>query len=178
MSLQRLKELTDALTDRDFMLKRKQEALENLLSTSPLPVFFWMADNKLKFFANGGELPQAGIEQPSQYIGTTLYEYFDSTDENLAPIKEVKKALSGKTVKYIFDHNGRKLWTKCSPLRDYNYKIIGVIGVTWDLTLIESTLSLFSDMISQKDSIPDELYSKITLIHETIMNECQLNKLG
>lgn len=178
MSLQRLKELTDALTDRDFMLKRKQEALENILSTSPIPVFFWMADKELKFFANGGELPQAGIDQPSKYLGTSLYEYLGTADETVTPIKEIKKALKGKTVTYTFDHNGRKLWTKCSPLYDYDNKIIGVIGITWDFTLIESALELFSKAVSQKDDIPTELYSNIKTLHENIISECQLNKLG
>jgi len=174
-NLERLKELTDSLTDRDFMLKRKNEALDSLLDTTPIPVLFWMADSDLKFFSDGGEIPGVGISDSGMYMGKTVYEYFETDDKTYKPIAEILKALSGETVSYTIDHKTRKLWTKCSPMYDYNNKIIGVIGVTWDMTSIINVFDLFSNMLAQKDVIPEELYSKILTNYETIKSECQLN---
>lgn len=174
-NLERLKELTDSLTDRDFMLKRKNEALDGLLATSPVPVLFWMTDLDLRFFSNGGEIPGLKVEETDMYMGKTVYDYFETDDKTYKPIAEINKALSGETVTYMLNHKSRMLWTSCSPMYDYNNKIIGTIGVTWDLTLVCNILDLFSNMIAQKDSIPEELYSKILTYYETIKSECQLN---
>jgi len=47
--------------------------------------------------------------------------------------------------------------------------------VTWDMTSIINVFDLFSNMLAQKDVIPEELYSKILTNYETIKSECQLN---
>ena len=133
--LKRLKELTEELVDRDFMLKKKQTMLESLLDSSPIPVLIWITDLSLTFVDNEdlGKLSSIGIDDPSEFIGTTVYEYFNTTDPESEPIKYLLRVLEGETVTYWINIEERNLYSKCSPVTDYDGNIVGIIGITWDL---------------------------------------------
>ena len=156
MSLKKLRELTEQLIDRDFVLKKKQEIMEALLQSAPVPVLVWIVDEKLIFLDNGnnGKLPSIGVDTPQDFIGTSVYEYFKTEDPESIPIKHLLRVLEGESVTYWLDHHGANLWNKCFPLRDYEGKIVGVIGITWDLT--SCTMKKFKDRL--KDSSEPEGY--------------------
>lgn len=136
MSLKKLKELTEQLVDRDFVLKKKQEILESLVDASPIPILIWIVDENLIFLENGnnGKIPSIGIDNPNEFIGMSVFDYFKTDDVTSEPIKYLMKVLQGETMNYWFEHNGAKLWNKCYPLRDYSGGIVGVVGITWDLS--------------------------------------------
>jgi hypothetical protein len=131
-NLQRLKQLTDELFDRDFFLKKKQQMLEMLLSTAPVPAFIWILDQELRFVKNEGRL--SCLADVTQYEGTSIYEYFETSDPDQSPIKEAHQALEGETVSFRMTTNGKHFWCQCAPLRDYEERIIGVMGISWDFT--------------------------------------------
>jgi len=175
-NLQKLKELTDQLIDRDFLLKKKQEMLEKLLSSSPVPVLIWLTDEELVFVSNAGSLPEVGIRDADRYIGLSIYEYFKTEDRNSTPIKEILSALEGNTVSYVIEHRSRYLWTRCTPVQDYVGKIIGVMGVTWDLTALHKSREVMDAIILEKPSISQELYRKVESLMKEIDVECSLKK--
>lgn len=135
MSLERLKEITDELLDRDFMLKQKKIILESLLESSPVRILIWMTDKDLTFIDSGdlGKLTSTGLESNSDYNGMTVYDFFKTSDPNTEPINLILRVLEGDTVTYWIDIEERTLFNKCSPIFDYENNIIGVMGITWDL---------------------------------------------
>ena len=135
MSLERLKEITDELLDRDFMLKQKKIILESLLESSPVRILIWMTDKDLTFIDSGdlGKLTSTGLESNSDYNGMTVYDFFKTSDPNTEPINLILRVLEGDTVTYWIDIEERTLFNKCSPILDYENNIIGVMGITWDL---------------------------------------------
>lgn len=156
MSLKKLKELTEQLIDRDFVLKKKQEIMEALLESSPVPVLVWIVDQDLIFLDNGknGKIPSIGIDNPDIYVGTSVYDFFKTTDTEQTPIKYLLETLKGYQVHYWLEYDDAKLWNKCFPLRNYENEIIGVVGITWDLT--ECSIKNFHDRL--KDSPELESY--------------------
>lgn len=135
MSLERLKEITDELLDRDFMLKQKKIILESLLESSPVRILIWMTDKDLTFIDSGdlGKLTSTGLESNSDYNGMTVYDFFKTSDPNTEPINLILRVLEGDTVTYWIDIEERTLFNKCSPIFDHENNIIGVMGITWDL---------------------------------------------
>jgi hypothetical protein len=152
----KLKKLTEELVDRDFFLKRKQEMLEKLLLSTPTPVVIWVADKNLKFITNAGTLPNIGSIDSYE----SVYEYFGTTDPTFFPINYILQTFEDKEVTYLFEHKERRLWTKCSPLKDYSDKVIGAIGVTWDFTRIHDAIELLENLLAE-DKVSKKIYSKI-----------------
>lgn len=135
----KLKQLTEELVDRDFFLKKKQEMLERVLLSTPTPVLVWVIDKELRFITDAGAMPSLGVTE-GKHIGQTVYDYFETNDPTFHPIDKILKSLQGDSVKYLLEINDHKLWTYCSPMRDYNEEIVGAVGVTWDFTRIYTAI--------------------------------------
>lgn len=129
-----LKELTNSLVDRDIELKKHNELIKLVFDNCPSSLIIWAVDKNLVFtLSEGRGLKNLGFKS-GENIGKSLYEYFDTVDDEFMPIKYHIKALEGMDVKFDYEHNGRIWHTHCTPILSKENKIIGVIGCAFDIT--------------------------------------------
>jgi hypothetical protein len=129
-----LKTLTKSLNDRDEKLKKKDKFVQLVFDNCPAGLVIWAVDKNLVFTISEGKgLKNLGFRN-DENIGKSLYEYFDTVDDDFGPIKHHIEALNGESVKYDYEHLGRVWHTHCTPLFDEDNTVIGVAGCAFDIT--------------------------------------------
>ena len=119
------KEADEALHEKELSVK---------VLVDQMPAVLWSVDRTLRFtsFMGAG---LAGIgQQPGQFVGLTLYDYFGTSEPGFRPIAAHKKALSGGSVSYEVEWKGRTFAAHVEPLRHTDGTIKGVIGSALDIT--------------------------------------------
>jgi PAS domain S-box-containing protein len=112
---------------------RNREAQLNLIADQVQAVF-WALDTEFKFtMVQGAGLKRLGLAA-DQLVGTTLYEYLSSDDSEFLPIQHVTKALSGESVGFDFIWMGINFQSFVEPLKDERGNIIGVAGISLDIS--------------------------------------------
>lgn len=99
-----------------------------------MPAVLWSTDLDLRFTAgHGGALAVLGL-RPNAMNGISLFEYFQTQDEAFPAIKAHRAAMAGH--EQIFEQvwAGRVFESVLRPLRDRRGKIIGCVGMAFDIT--------------------------------------------
>ena len=173
-NLDQLKELTESLIDRDFLLKRRQYMFDKLLESSPVHVLVWVIDSKFEFIHAGGSIPSIGICDSEQYIGSTLFDFLKTDNRELSPIREIEECLhSGNEISFKSVAKGRVLFTKCSPLKNYSDEVVGVVGVSWDVSDLELLKDIFEDLIENENELSPAINKKIRNFKSSIEKICR-----
>ena len=111
----------------------KDDALYRLM-VERIPGVVWSTDRQLRFTASfGAGLAALGLE-PDEVVGTTLYELFQTEDEDFAPIAAHRRVLAGQSATYEQSWKGRTYETCIEPLADEQGRVVGCIGVAHDVT--------------------------------------------
>jgi diguanylate cyclase (GGDEF)-like protein/PAS domain S-box-containing protein len=98
------------------------------------PALLWNTDRDLRFTsAIGGGLIRLGLE-PSELVGLTLFELFQTADPAFPAIAAHRRALEGEAITYEIQWAQRVYQSHAEPLRDATGSVIGVSGVTIDVT--------------------------------------------
>ena len=112
---------------------RESEARHRLL-LEQVPAVVWTTDTDLRFTSGTGAGTVSLGLAPDQTVGTTLYHYFQTRDPGFLPIVAHRQAIAGEPMTYEIDWKGRTWHSHVEPLRDAAGRIIGVIGVSLDIT--------------------------------------------
>ncbi len=129
------------LIDEDVTSRIEAEKTERRLQAilAQVPAVVWTTDTELAFTSSSGSgLEQMGFVQ-DQVVGTSLYDFFETDDDELPPIAAHRKSLAGETVAYQTHWSGRTYLTTTRPLRDPEGAITGTIGVALDVSDREHT---------------------------------------
>jgi PAS domain S-box-containing protein len=119
------KEADEALHEKEISVK---------VLVDQMPAVLWSVDRTLRFtsFMGAG---LAGIgQEPGQFIGLTLYDYFGTSEPDFRPIAAHKAALSGRSVSYEVEWKGRTFAAHVEPLHNTDGTVKGVIGSALDIT--------------------------------------------
>ena len=104
------------------------------LMVSQLPAVLWTVDSDLRYTSSAG----AGLATlkiaPSQVVGMTLYEFFNTNDPEFLPIAKHRRSLEGEAANYEMNWENRIWETHTEPLRDQEEKIVGCLGIALDVT--------------------------------------------
>lgn len=118
-------------------LKARAEELSTILSTIPAYVYF--KDNELRYILVNHFFAELAGKKEEEIQGKKVNEIF----ENYTNIKyietETKVVETGIAVYDIeeeLEYDNRKLWvsTNLAPIRDPSGMIVGLIGISWDIT--------------------------------------------
>ena len=110
-----------------------EEAKLRLLSER-IPVVLWSTDRDLRFtWSSGRGLGRLGLGQ-QDLVGTTLFEYFGTEDEDFAAIASHRRALEGTPSAYEVNWMERQWRCSVEPSRDELGNVSGTIGVAMDVT--------------------------------------------
>lgn len=106
-----------------------------------LPAVVWSTDAELRFTSSsGGGLVALGLTR-DQVVGTTLYEFFSTSDRDFVPIRAHLRALAGEAVNYETEFSGRVYENSVLPFRDASGTVVGVVGMAIDVTMREHALA-------------------------------------
>lgn len=113
-------------------LQEKESTLQ--LFANQLPAVVWSTDCDLRLTSSMGKALGAMGQNPDQFTGVTLFEYFQTTDPEFLPLVAHRKALLGETVDYEVEWSGRTFASYVTPMRNPDRTIKGVIGIALDVT--------------------------------------------
>jgi PAS domain S-box-containing protein len=104
------------------------------LLVDQMPAMVWAIDAHHRFtVVRGGSLGELGMEQ-DQFVGMTLYEFFQTEDDDFLPIAANARALAGEPIAYELDWGGRTYRVRVEPQRDDVGIVVGTVSVAFDIT--------------------------------------------
>ncbi len=99
-----------------------------------IPGLFWTVDLDCRFTClMGSSLDKLGVD-PSRVLGTTLFEYFNTSDEKFYPIAVQYEAFQKKSVSFEHERDGNWFDGHVAPLCDERGEVIGALGLAIDVT--------------------------------------------
>ncbi len=102
-----------------------------------LPAIMWTVDRDLRFTSSlGAGLRALGLRE-NELLGTSLMDYFQTSDPEFAVIHYHRRALQGESVEYEFQWGKRLYQTRLEPLRSADGAVDGVLGLAVDITEIQ-----------------------------------------
>jgi len=127
--------ITKDITER----KRVEESLRKSeqrfrFAVSQIPGTLWTTDTELNFtLSYGAGLEALGLS-PGEVVGMSLQEFFNTEDLEYYSIAMHRRALKGESVAYEDEFAGNFYSTYLEPLRNSQGNIVGVIGISFDIT--------------------------------------------
>lgn len=113
-------------------LHESETRLELLINQ--IPAVLWATDTNLVFTSSLGLGLQALGLEPNQVVGMSLFEFFQTEDENFRAIVAHRQALAGSSETYEINWEDNTYQAHVEPLYDVTGKITGTIGIALDIT--------------------------------------------
>lgn len=123
-----------------------------------IPAVVWTTDVKLRFVSGSSAGRTVASGHAEGLVGTTIQEYFGTTDERYPPLAAHLAALEGESRSYEHNLNGTIFSVKIQPLRDAEGKIDGVIGVALDVTESKRALTSIAKLAAIVESSQDAIF--------------------
>ena len=168
----KLRNIVEELSDRDIKAKTDLALFELMFKDFPVPVIFWSADLKGKFFSKklsrGGEWDL--IDDEAEDLGTFYKCPVLQKDID----RKWKKVLDGEPVGFMSVSEKTYVWCTMSPKMSGD-DVIGVTGLCWDVTSNHEMLQCLSDVKKLTEN-KSEL-SEINKIATHGLNKSRLKKL-
>ncbi|MCL6499943.1 MAG: PAS domain-containing protein, partial [Firmicutes bacterium] len=99
-----------------------------------MPEAIWATDGALRFVAVGGAAAGSLGLEPDRVLGTTVYDYFQTTDPAYPPLAAHLHALQGNVESYRFERGGRVFTVTVGPVRHAIGRVVGVVACAADVT--------------------------------------------
>lgn len=156
--LQREREESDAaLDEKEWTLR---------FFANQLPAVVWTTDTDLRLTSSMGKALGAMGQTPGQFVGVTLFEYFQTTDPEFLPLVAHRKALLGESVSFEVEWSGRTFASHVAPLRYADRTIKGVVGVALDITRQKRTENELKKSLSLLQGTLDSTADGILVVDE------------
>jgi PAS domain S-box-containing protein len=173
-------ELELRVQERTKELAHEQILLRMLMDSMPDTIYF--KDLQSRFTrVNRAQAEVLGLKSPEDAVGKNDFDFFTSEHAQAASADERKiletgHGMIGKTER-IRRADGRYRWVTATkvPLRDPNGKVVGLAGISRDVTDHVTAERLLQVLV---DNLPDLVYVKDTLGHYVIDNATHRKFLG
>jgi diguanylate cyclase (GGDEF)-like protein/PAS domain S-box-containing protein len=99
-----------------------------------VPIFFWTTDLHLRVTSHWGRTASLAKSFPRYPVGQTIYQYLRCQDDGGTPVKQHFLALHGASSRVEYSSRTRVYDLSIEPYRDPQGKIIGCIGMAFDIT--------------------------------------------
>ena len=99
-----------------------------------LPAVLWTVDRNLRFTsALGAGFVRLKIK-PDALLGTSLLDYFETTDQTFLPIAAHRRAVAGEPMTFHVEWKSGSYACHVEPLRDSDGQVSGAICMSLDIT--------------------------------------------
>lgn len=99
-----------------------------------MPEAIWATDGALRFVAVGGAAATSLGLEPDRVLGTSVYDYFQTTDPAYPPLAAHLHALQGNVESYRFERGGRVFTVTVGPVRHAIGRVVGVVACAADVS--------------------------------------------
>jgi PAS domain S-box-containing protein len=99
-----------------------------------MPEAIWATDGALRFVVVGGAAAKVLGLEPDRVLGTSVYDYFETTDPTYPPLAAHLRALQGHVESYRWERGGRVFTVTVGPVRHAIGRVVGVVGCATDVT--------------------------------------------
>jgi PAS domain S-box-containing protein len=173
-------ELEARVRERTKELAHEQLLLRMLMDNMPDTIYF--KDLQSRFTrVNRAQAEVLGLKSPEEAVGKNDFDFFTTEHAQAAAADERKiletgHGMIGKTER-IRRADGRYRWVTATkvPLRDPSGKVVGLVGISRDVTDHVMAEHLLQVLV---DNLPDLVYVKDTLGHYVIDNATHRKFLG
>ena len=125
-TIDRIRSLVDNLSDRDIQLKSDSMLFEDFFKNFPIPVTMWSLDTDGNVISKRGNTV---IHEEGTCLGNMFH------DEYSADFKEAHaKAYQGNNVGFFSSLSSKTYYTRLVPRYNEKQDIIGLTGISWDIT--------------------------------------------
>jgi signal transduction histidine kinase/PAS domain-containing protein len=106
-----------------------------------LPAIVWTTDTDLRTtFSAGGGLAWLGLKSGEvALLGSSVASYFQTSDPDHPGIAAHTRALAGESTVMELSWFDRHFQSRLEPLRDHQGRIVGVVGLSFDVTELTRT---------------------------------------
>ena len=154
--LRRSRQLEQLASEHTDALARKQELLRTLMDSVPDYIYFKDAHSRFTRI-NQSLADHLGLEKPDQAVGRTDKDFFAPAFAQAKILEEQQLLTTGAPIldyaeKFETDREKRWILTNKVPVRDPDGKIIGLVGISRDISelkFMEDVLRKFSQAIEQ-----------------------------
>lgn len=99
-----------------------------------LPAILWTVDSDLRITsALGAGLTRLGLK-PSQILGKSLFDYFETSDQTILPIAAHRRAIAGEPVTFQMEWKSGNYACHVEPFRGADGSLQGAICMSLDVT--------------------------------------------
>jgi PAS domain S-box-containing protein len=153
--------------DAEKILHEKEQRISQIFDQ--IPAIVWTTDQDLVFTSSAGSGLNQLQSKPGSVIGQSLYEYFNTQDDDFLPIRKHLNALQGQAQRFEIEFRDRYYQTAIDPLTDTEENIIGCIANAVDITELKSIQENLQQTISEKEILLSEMHHRVknnlALIH-------------
>ena len=121
--------------------ERKQSELKLLASEERLrvlveqiPAALWTTDKDLRFTTVHGQAMEQLKIDPAVMTGMTLFDFYKTSDPDHPSLAAHQRALSGYSVTFERQWQGRTFETHIEPFRNTDGAVVGCIGISLDIS--------------------------------------------
>ena len=162
--ISRIRNLVDNLSDRDRQLKHDSQLFNDFFRNFPIPVTMWSLDKEGNVIAKRGNTV---ILEEGTCLGNMFHEEYSED------FKEAhKKAFAGQNVGFFSNLPNKTYYTRLVPRHNENKEIIGLTGISWDIT---SNFSILEYLQEIKDLAEED--SKIYQLADLALNSSRIKSL-
>jgi PAS domain S-box-containing protein len=161
-------------------LEDERNLLRALLDAMPVQVYVKDRDTHL-MKSNRAHWEAVGAASEAEVVGKTAFDFFDPQFAHKLAEVDQRVMQSGTQILNHDEHSikpdGTERWLSTSkvPLRDADGQVIGLIGVTRDITALKQTQTALEDernrLRTLLDTIPDSIFVKDLEGRFTVINE-------
>ena len=140
-SLKNLRDLCDALSDRDIKLKSDHQMYVEFFSNFPVPVTIWSIGNDHRVISRYGN----GFICDN---GETVDDMFTCETLKDLLLEKHELALEGCVQSFFIHQEDKIYWTRLVPRKNSLGKAISVTGMAWDVTTNALMLHCFEEVLN------------------------------
>ena len=108
-------------------------------TVEPLPALLWTTDRELRFSAGPGPAFASFTGWVGAAPGTSLADYFGTSDPEAPPLSAHRLALAGEVATFEQERDGRLFQCQVGPLAGADGSIAGCLGIALDITTRKQT---------------------------------------
>ena len=151
-------ELEQTVADRTTELRESEERLRTVVTSAPV-ILFAIDRNGVFTLSEGQGLEAMGLD-PGQVVGQSAFQKYSDVPQI---VEDRRRALAGERFTSIVDVAGLTFESHYSPVRDGSGKVVGLIGVSTDITERKQAEQTMRDL-----AVVEERNRMAREIHDTL----------